>query len=485
MTSIANIQPKEQYAEIAPKFREFSRPQKESLGKVANIVATPVRNDYRDFKLLSFAQHLLAEHGVTNTGDGIHRTRSCHAQRAFQAEEIEIRLSPNVERSKASLAGVQTCGSVWSCPVCSKRIAIERGKEIKKALEWADSNKETPIMLTFTARHTRQMSLSDFKNRFKAAQRSLIQSRAYRKLRVELSISNTIKAVEVTHGMNGWHYHTHVLMFVPNALIATHAGLDMHAWEEKMSDLWLYQLSRQGLDGIPEHALDVQYHGNVREEYLSKLGLEVDKNSTNAHAELSSGANKRGKGRTIWSLLRKASEGDEHSVSLYVEFVQSMLGENWITWSHGFKELVGADDISDEIIAENGDTEPQIEFMTISDEDYAPVRKLRCYDELLEVAAKTRDKDKVRSFLDILPARLDEQKELRLDDGWRQYTEAWQRVKVCQSLYNKKQTSENGSKFERARSLLQRTINYLSYLGVTRQEIKNADLSKWQQYSRG
>lgn len=378
-----------------------------SLGKDAKLVGESQQlsvekenknNSYNDFRLLSEAQKILKHANIKNrSGTNNHRTRNCHACRSFQAETIKLKLSTNENNSKAALSGLQTCGSVWSCPVCARRIKIERAKEIKKAIEWADKNKHTPIMLTVTAAHSYNMRLAEFKKKFKIAWRKFGQSSVWRRLRKMLGITDTIKATEVTRTYeNGWHYHYHGLLFVLNSVLMQLDDKELETWKEDVGAQWIKCLEKAGLTGEMPYACNVVSHEGVGAEYLTKLGLEDE---ANVAYELTSGSNKH-TSRNIWRILKDAKLGIKEDAMLYIEFVEAMQGEFFIFWSKGFKKKVGADDISDEEIASQEEEKPQFEeFMTISDDKYSYVRKTYAQADLLQVAATTRDKAKVDEFL--------------------------------------------------------------------------------------
>lgn len=398
------------------------------LGKVTNIVAVGFKNTLKNFKLLSFAQHLLIEQDIRNTQGGRHRTRQCHAARAYQADTITLNIPESEHFEYASLGGVQTCGSVWSCPVCAQRIAVQRAKEIRKALSWAEAEGYIPVMVTLTAQHTANMRLEGFKNQFKQSWRGFTQSRRWRKLKAALQVEHTIKAIEITKGQNGWHYHSHGLLFVPKQALAALEGEQFEQWVSEARRHWLHCLASQGLSGIGEYAFDVRAAPDIGELYLSKLGLQ-ESDTADVRHELSGASNKHGRGATVWTLLRRASEGDDRAASDYVEYVSAMQGDNWITWSHGFKALVGADDISDVELSDE-DSPPELElvpWLALDDESYAHVRYAKAYGELLEIAATTRDKQAVFEFIE----RCAQQWQTRPTDSVGALRQQYSRVMQC------------------------------------------------------
>lgn len=380
------------------------RAKNERLGNDANIVAKTPKDKFRQYKELAFGQKLLINADVKNRKGKPHRTRFCHAVRAYQAEQITLKVSGKPEAGNAALSGVQTCGSVWACPVCAGRIAAQRGKEISRAIDLMIEDGYIPIMLSNTAWHTKEMPLRWLKEKFKEAHRYFVQSRRWRELKAIFGIKHSIKAVEVTHSFdNGWHPHQHAILFAHADAINSASHETLETWISDCQDLWLQALEHVGLWGIKEIALDVKVSADVKKDYIAKLGLEDDETASLDY-ELSGGANKDKGGRKIWSILWSAWQGKEEFEALYIEYVQAMTGDNWITWSHGLKALCKIEEMEDEEAANIfADLEnDSLELMAISDEEFLPVRKLHAIGDLLELAASCRDENTVREFLQSL-----------------------------------------------------------------------------------
>lgn len=398
-------------------------PQRAGLGNEASIAAAArkthpnMQRRVKAFRQLSYAQHLLIANDIRAVKGGKHRTRICHRRRHFNARNIVVRLSPSEVDSAASLHGLQTCGSVWACPVCAPRIASQRGKEIQKALDWAATNNLIPVMLTLTARHTGEMSLDHIQSRFNAAWRFMTKSRAWRRFRADYGVEQLITAREILYSWNngnGWHYHMHSLMFIRRDALRDAVETDMQG---EMRPVWLAALKKHELDAIGEYGLNVTAHGDVPGKYLAKLGINPGADVTDARYEISGAGNKQGRsGVNIWSLLERASRRDPQgrqqaggklAEKCYLEYVATMQGQNWITWSRGFKKLVGVDEQPDEQLAETDD-EPQFEdWLKLSPEQWRPVAMTREYAGLLSVAAQSRSKSAVLAFIDELADELE------------------------------------------------------------------------------
>ena len=250
---------------------------------------------------------------------------------------------------RARLHGVQTCGSVWHCPVCSAKISETRRKELNEALAWAraqataqaeviepEFSRIVPVMMTLTASHKRGDDLRNQLDGMKRAKQKLRQSRSWRNLKDE--IAGTITATELTHGSNGWHTHFHELLFVD---VGT--GTEGHAVAavELLRAEWLRSLVKVGMTG-GKAAFDVQ-GAEKAGQYIAKWG---------AAEELTLREHKKGKGRTPFQLLADAKDGDKQAGALFVEYALAFKGRRQLVWSNGFKKLIGIDEIEDEDAAD-------------------------------------------------------------------------------------------------------------------------------------
>lgn len=290
---------------------------------------------YVDARARRFAHQRVAA-GLVPT----QRVRHCLWTIASNAAEARV-----VRRSdRARLTNLQTCGSVWSCPVCSSRISELRRVELNEVLAWARRQaNETgglgpvvPVMLTLTMRHARSDTLPVVLGAMKEAKRRLRQSRTWR--RFKSRIVGTVTATELTHGLNGWHPHFHELLFV-------RAGSEREALEllEELSAEWMRSLQKLGRSG-GRHAFDLR-GAAAAGNYISKFG---------AAEELALSGVKKGREgqRTPAELLAAAADGDERAGALWAVYARVFKGRKQLVWSNGFKRLVGIGEVSDEAAAE-------------------------------------------------------------------------------------------------------------------------------------
>jgi hypothetical protein len=349
------------------------------------------------FALLDWARFLLQKHQVVSKRSGkSHRTRFCLATRIDNSLDVGITLNSNPDKSSAGLTNLQTCRSICSCPVCAERLMLEHAQTVKKALIWAENEGKLPVLVSLTASHHAGMKLEDFKAQFKKAWRMFSNHRTWRDYKEQFGIEHWIAAREATREAiqdNGWHYHMHILLFVDKGALID-AGVPENMGE-KFTTFWLSCLAAAGLTGSEEHACDVRSGSHVGAEYLTKLGV-TETVKGELEFELT-GA--KYKGHTIWDVLYDSMFGEIRAEYLYIEYVNSMQGENWVTTSHGFDELLA--DIELPALTETqGDK--HVLFMNITAENWRVVVANRAISGVLRIAATYRDETKVLEYIEAL-----------------------------------------------------------------------------------
>lgn len=369
------------------------------ISAAPGILAAKHRNRAHNFKLLGCAQKLLIDANVTSPRTGNpHRTRFCHAVVARNQEYVAIELSGDETHSEARISNVQTCGCLWSCPVCAQRIMVEKGMLVKQALAWAADSNLVPVMVTLTASHNLGDRLESFKDKFKSAYQLFTNRRSWRSFKESFGVKHHITNTEITRTDNGWHYHKHMLLFVEKNVIVTDLASD--AINAILTREWLDALQKRGLYASLEHGLVVSAHGNIGEMYLTKMGIVVNDVGDLSY-EMTSQDSKSS--RSIWDILRHASYGDEASQLLYVEFVQAMTGENFLTCSHGLCDLIEPYSIEEDAAEEK---KVWRHLIGIKPEAWRVVRTAGAYHQILDVAATFRTRAAVKAKIQELAEKL-------------------------------------------------------------------------------
>lgn len=279
-----------------------------------------------------------------------HRVGKCRW--TVQCRDKPVELTRHAE-GYASYAGLQTCGSVWSCPICASRISEQRRGEMNHVLAWAREEGHMVRMLTLTCRHGQGDSLAAQLAGMKAALRKLRQRKAWRKVKA-VALVGSITATEVTHGSHGWHTHFHII------LILRH---EPQPWKDRkgqivdpwgaLSDAWVDCLATERLGAVARYAFQVQAADQAG-EYVAKWG---------AAEEIALQGKKRAKGggRTPFELLHDFTfERDKAAGRRFVEFSKVFKGARQLVWSDKLKELAGVDEIEDEEAAGDGEGDEMV-----------------------------------------------------------------------------------------------------------------------------
>lgn len=328
----------------------------------------------------------------------------------------------------AGYAGIETCGSVWSCPQCSAKIGAARAASLGGLLSWASGEGHTVAMLTLTARHDKGDRLEDLWGGLGAAWRHLGRSwssetreafakrveknrdawadyraglrrkprkepeQLVRRVGVLESIGalGYVRATEVTHGASGWHVHYHCVLVLERSEADREdpenyeAKLD--AARGKIFEAWKTGLSKSGYtaverarekDGSTSHVgadLRVMKSGMVEDAlsgYLTKAtdalaaAEAVKKDAASIAAEATLGQHKKG---------RKSSRtpfqvlGD---VAQTGDADDADLWAEWVKVSRGRRQLVWSNGLAElaKIADEAEKTDEEIAAEEIGSED--------------------------------------------------------------------------------------------------------------------
>jgi hypothetical protein len=275
------------------------------------------------------------------------RVVNCLKRRIDKTQLREVKY--NQIRQKAHWANVQRCGSIWTCPVCSKQITEIRRSELAQGLQsWKTEHKGGVLLLTLTHSHTLKQALSDLLAGQRVAYKRFCENQRVIALLKSLGVQHKIRGLEVTYGANGWHVHLHVLLLTKDVFE------DFSSIRDLLARLWIDCCSRSGLNAPSmRHGLDLR-DGQYAEKYVSKWGLEH---------ELTKGHIKKGRSGSYtpfdllnFSLLNGVVNG-RTTGSLWQEFGIAMKGQRQLVWSRGLKLLFQIAETTDEVAAQ--ETEKQ------------------------------------------------------------------------------------------------------------------------------
>ena len=326
------------------------------------------------YMLLAEARGLLYTEGLRQKllyANQIHATTKCR----YITRGGDLRVMQSKEHGNAFYADLVTCGSVWSCPVCSALIQERRRVELEHAINWAYENDLQPVMVTLTSPHKSWHTMKELLIQQAEALGCLRKGAAYDRFKTRIGYEGMIRGLETKYGENGWHNHTHELMFVSKGAIADSrdkSALEIEAkvrgcsaedlqglpdikseilkrWETACRKVGLLDDSK--VAAFREHAVDVKGWCSAS-DYLAKQddarNWGIDREMAKANNKTSTGGRK---GLHPFGLLANAAEGDQQAGYRFVEYSLAIRGRAQLFWSRGLKAKVGITDKSDEELA--------------------------------------------------------------------------------------------------------------------------------------
>lgn len=304
--------------------------------------------------------------------------KSLHCcRRVAHSQSVEVWRNPGLARAR--YAGLMTCQSVWVCPCCSAHIAEARRAELTAAVQNWQAKGGTVLMLTLTVPHYDGDELRGLLDGLLGAHRDFVREYSFRQWRDSIGLAGRVRALEVTHGSNGFHPHLHILLFLEGQLFPEvyHSGEsftsdDQAEWKrtlearevafnafaarqvEVLYPLWARVCERNGL-GRPSLERGVNLiDSRTAAEYVAKWGLEDE--ATKSHYKQGNAS------RSPWDLLRDADHPDEDRARearrLFEIFANAFKRRHQLQWSRGLRELV--------------ELEPELDDQELPEETFGP-----------------------------------------------------------------------------------------------------------------
>ena len=346
-----------------------------ALGSNAKLRATfrdPMESRLQRFELQSIARSILPTS----------RTAKCLRIRAYDSD---VQVWKSKAHGTASYKGLQTCSSVWACPVCSAKIAERRRVELIDAMEMHKAQGGTVSLLTLTTPHQRGDVLVELLAQQGKALQSFLRDRKVRAVFAEMGYLGQVRALEVTHGRksaknNGWHPHFHILQF--HQVKGSEA--DRKDWTARLYLRWVVYCQKAGL-GTPSYA-----HGIKLDDGM-KAAQYVTKGMWGLEDEMTKGHTKKAKagGESPFDLLRAvmADQNDRQAAALFLEFAEAFKGKNQLSWTRGLKARFMVDEKTDQELSEEQE-DLSVLLGLLSVDQWRDVLKVKGRGVLLDIAAK-------------------------------------------------------------------------------------------------
>jgi hypothetical protein len=305
--------------------------------------------------------------------------------RTFDCRYVRTAHHVGVHRNQAyqsaHYSGIATCGSVWACPVCASKIQERRRLELEELVSWAEAEGLQALMVTLTFPHKAFHTLSDLLERQADAFKRFRAGGPFRRFKASIGFRGLVRSLEVTHGQNGWHPHTHELWLVDPSVTDVIRAEIAHLWERSCVAAGL--LDPTDIDNVHAfrvRSVDVRMNATSG-QYLAKQDSSRSWGITNEIAKASSKAG-RAKGVHPHEFLVRSAKGDE---ARYFEYLDGMKGKRQLFWSPGLKSACGLTETTDEAIAiedrENADL-----LGRLSQDEWQFIRSKRVIARVLDAA---------------------------------------------------------------------------------------------------
>lgn len=308
--------------------------------------------------------------------------RVADCQRSLTAFGVSIERDQDTGRT--GYTGVLCCDSRWLCAVCAAKITERDRRELQRGIALWTRDGGSVYLMTLTFRHDVNLTIGEGRKQMQRALTRMKGTRRYKAIMAAAGAIGAVRALEVTYGANGWHPHTHTLIFARPGMEATLEGI---------RPLWSDAVQRVGLGRVNEHGFDLR-GGDYAADYVAKFGKEPsDQSKAAARAwwtashELTKGHTKqtvRLKGATPFTLLRWYREGDAEAGALFVEYATAFKGRAQLYWSPGLRKKIDLLELQEPERA----APKKEKLITIERDDWQKVLQHDARWELLHVAER-------------------------------------------------------------------------------------------------
>src|SRR5258706_2211096 len=282
-------------------------------------------------------------------------------QRRCGAVPVGSQVEVRIKDGSAYYGGLETCGNVWLCPVCSAKIHRRRADQIRAALTTWEANGRAASLITITVPHDLDDLLSKLVDAERAAWKRVTAGAAWQRLKRRLGIAGHVIALEFTWGdENGWHPHYHVLL-VQNEPLEASAIAAIHRHVHTRLSASCRDFGLRDPDQLHAVRIDPNVSATAAGTYLAK-GEHWTPAEEMSRSDLKTG---RSGGRTPFQILADYyRSGDVRDRNLWREFGRVTRGLAAVRWSRGLRhamlgleaepeqtdEEIAAEDVSGELV---------------------------------------------------------------------------------------------------------------------------------------
>ena len=328
--------------------------------------------------------------------------RVCNCGKLRIDKELPVDVRYDADKNRASFGNLQYCGSVWTCPDCSKKVSLAKKELVAQAVTSANAKGLHVAMLTLTIPHYLGDDLKELLAKMKKAKNYLFTNRNSREwFADQFPIVGEITATEVKYSdRNGFHPHLHILLFLDRE----YKKEDIQRIEGEIYDFWAEKCVKRGL-GKPsrKHGVDLKMEKTGEQtfaSYIAKWGLASE--LTQSHMKI---GKRNMQSLTMWEVLElsqmEASTSDKYSY-IFRTYAKAFKGARQIRASNGLLELLGLKNIEeDEDLANQKEEESSqvYDAISLSDQDWWTLCYHKKRVEFLELVESDFVRDGIQSEL--------------------------------------------------------------------------------------
>jgi hypothetical protein len=335
------------------------------------------------------------------------RVENCLRLKTDRAQYISLKKKPGALR--AHYGGLQSCGSVWSCPVDSAIISERRCNYLQTAFDtWRDYDScNVSTMATYTTPHYIFQSLKDVIEiqdkaiRIMKKQPQRGKYKVWRTIMAEMSSVGSYTGREITFGQNGWHPHRHECYLMILAPIDR-----LKIWRNELAFAFSIAFKKAGgqindIKSFLERSVRLdQITDDNGFNRISSYITKVEGEKWTLAQEATKGIVKTAKNVNItpFGMLEAIRQGHKHS-GLYshkfFEYAMTMHGKKQFFPTHGLNQFLGLNWKTDDEIMKEGQSGNHYAFI---DEYWEQILNLDIRGEILALTENRNEFEFMRDM---------------------------------------------------------------------------------------
>lgn len=239
----------------------------------------------------------------------------------------------------ARTSGLMTCENLWACPVCAAIGLTKHSFKIQKMIDEFKKRDVISVMITLSLPHNYSQKPRHLLDKLKFIQQKFFGNYLRsNKILSAIKAFGMISSFECTYGKNGFHFHSHNLLFISRdslSLIAEAEKIWQQRWNSltiKYTELEYYkervEMGKFNYSGVyVSKNMDGSIRGIESANYITaELTLAQTKPT---HTD---------RNRNIWELLYS---GDERDLKIFLEYAKATKFRQKISYAKTIIKTLG------------------------------------------------------------------------------------------------------------------------------------------------